>query len=145
MEPSFENKTKALDWNEMAFTWIRTARWLFHEKQPLEIVLHVIHQSVMYAFKAVYAYYGLKLKGTTSIMMQYKFARSKIDFFQHIKEEDLRDLIQMHQNNQAPGPNFKVPDQAIIQRFYTLAVNINHIVGMFIMNRPQQILSGSLR
>jgi len=141
MEVNFENKTKALDWNELSFNWLRTVKVLIHEKQPGDIIVHMLHQAIENSFKAVYAYYGLSIPKKTSMETLYKFTLSKIDAFEQISLDKLETISKLYQNNQSPGPNYRVPEKDSIQQFYTLTGNINTIVSLFIMNLPQRTIN----
>lgn len=67
------NKTYALEWMNLAYKNIETARLLIRENHYTDTIAIEIQQSIEKSFKAVYAYLGITIPRTHSLMLLFNF------------------------------------------------------------------------
>ena len=74
------NKTYSLEWLDSSKRNLDTALLLFNHNHYTDVIAIDIHQTLEKAFKAVYAYYGMSIPKTHSLLPLFEFVKIKIKF-----------------------------------------------------------------
>jgi HEPN domain-containing protein len=74
------NKTYALEWMDVAYKNMETARLLIRENHFTDSIAIELHQTIEKSFKAIYAYLGITIPRTHSLMLLFNFVEENIQF-----------------------------------------------------------------
>jgi HEPN domain-containing protein len=83
------NRKYALEWLNIANKNLETASLLLRENHYTVSIAIEIQQTIEKSFKAVYAYYGISIPRTHSLMVLFNIVSEKILF----DEIDINDII----------------------------------------------------
>lgn len=125
------NKTYALEWLNLAYKNLETARLLINEKHFTDIIAIEIHQSVEKSFKSVYAYVGEPVPKTHSLMLLFSFAGKHIQL-PNLAFNDIIVISDYYETDRYPGPRYSIPTYEEVEEQFKIAENIYDKISNFI-------------
>lgn len=114
------NQTYALEWLDLANRNLQTARLLIREKHYTDIIALEIQQTIEKTFKSIYAYYGVSIPKTHSLMILFNFVNEKIK----IEDVDIEVIIiisDYYETDRYPGPKYVIPSRDEVEHFFHFA------------------------
>src|SRR5690606_18548964 len=121
----------AKEWLLFAEKSLETAKLLYRENHYTDVIAIDIHQTLEKAFKAVYAYYGIKFPRIHALEVLYQYASENINF-QDIKIKDMMIISDYYLTERYPGPRYFMPERDEIKKSMLIAEKILHQIGEFI-------------
>ena len=122
------NKTYADEWLEISKRHLETAILLFKHNHYTDVIAIDIHQALEKAFKAVYAYYGISIPRTHTLLPLFEFATTKIELI-NVAIDDILIISDYYETDRYPGPKYFSPTNEEISINLDLAKRIYSAVG----------------
>jgi HEPN domain-containing protein len=114
------NKTYALEWLSFSKRNLETAILLFNQKHYSDIIAIEIHQSLEKALKALYAYYGISIRKTHSLIELFENCNKYIDITD-ISLENIIEISDYYDSERYPGPSYFIPSGNEIEKNIAVA------------------------
>ena len=102
------NKTYALEWLDSSKRNLDTAVLLFSHNHYTDVIAIDIHQTLEKAFKAVYAYYGISIPRTHTLLALFEFVITKIEI-SGVTIDDILIISDYYETDRYPGPKYFSP------------------------------------
>jgi len=102
------NKTYAIEWLDRSKRNLDTAVLLFSHNHYTDVIVIDIHQTLEKAFKAVYAYYGISIPRTHSLLPLFEFVITKIEI-SGVIIDDILIISDYYETDRYPGPKYFLP------------------------------------
>ena len=125
------NKSYALEWINLAYRNTETARLLIRENHFTDSIAIEIQQSIEKSFKAVYAYLGVAIPRTHSLMLLFNFVGKNV-IIDDINPEDLIAINDYYETDRYPGPTYTIPSRIEVEEQIIIAENIYNKIYSFI-------------
>jgi HEPN domain-containing protein len=125
------NKTYALEWLKLAFRNLETARLLIRENHFTDSIAIEIQQSIEKAFKTTYAYNGVSIPKTHSLIFLSKEVRKHIDL-DFCDFDDLLRISDYYEVDRYPGPRYEVPSREEVNANFVIAESIYKAIRQYI-------------
>jgi len=125
------NKTYALEWMNLAYKNLLTARLLIRENHFTDSIAIEIHQSIEKSFKAVYAYLGITIPRTHLLMLLFNFVAEHVKL-NNINQEDIIVISDYYETDRYPGPKYSIPSRNEVEEQIIIAENIYNKIYRFI-------------
>ena len=125
------NKTYAREWMNIAYKNLETARLLIHEKHFTDSIAIEIHQSVEKSFKAIYAFFGVSIPKTHSLMLLFDFVEKHIQL-SGVDIDDIIVISDYYETERYPGPRYVIPTREEVEKHFVVAETIYNKVYSFI-------------
>jgi len=117
----------ANEWLSFAWKNLETAKLLIREKHFTDSIAIEIHQVIEKSFKAILAFYGIKIPKTHSLGFLYGHLEHKIKI-----SEDSLDAIfvisDYYESEKYPGPKYFIPNRDEVEKHFSIAENIYKLV-----------------
>lgn len=126
------NKTYALEWMNLAYKNLLTARLLIRENHFTDSIAIEIHQSIEKSFKAVYAYLGITIPRTHSLMLLFNFVAEHVKL-NNINPEDIIVISDYYETDRYPGPKYSIPSRNEVEEHIVIAETIYQEINIFIV------------
>ena len=81
------NRTYAIEWYELAYRNLETARVLIRERHFTDSIALEIHQALEKSFKAIFAYHGISIPRTHALPLLFSFVQEKTGLSKEITED----------------------------------------------------------
>jgi HEPN domain-containing protein len=117
------NRTYAIEWYELAYRNLETARVLIRERHFTDSIALEIHQALEKSFKAIFAYHGISIPRTHALPLLFSFVQEKIGLSKEITE-DLIIISDYYESERYPGPRYFIPDREEVEKYYDFAEEI---------------------
>jgi HEPN domain-containing protein len=117
------NRTYAIEWYELAYRNLETARVLIREKHFTDSIALEIQQALEKSFKAIYAYHGISIPRTHALPLLFSFVQEKTGLTKEITE-DLIIISDYYESERYPGPRYFIPDREEVEKYYDFAEEI---------------------
>jgi HEPN domain-containing protein len=117
------NRTYAIEWYELAYRNLETARVLIREKHFTDSIALEIQQALEKSFKAIYAYHGISIPRTHALPLLFSFVQQKTGLTKEITE-DLIIISDYYESERYPGPRYFIPDREEVEKYYDFAEEI---------------------
>jgi HEPN domain-containing protein len=121
----------AMEWLVFAEKSLETAKLLYRENHYTDVIAVDIHQAIEKAFKAVYAFNGIKIPRVHALEVLYNYVSENI----HIQDIDIMDLMiisDYYLTERYPGPRYFMPERDEIMKSMQMAEKILHQIREFI-------------
>ncbi len=125
------NKTYALEWMNLAYKNLETARLLIAEKHFPDSIAIEIHQSIEKSFKAIYAFIGQTIPKTHSLMLLFSFVKKHIQLT-NIDFDDIIAISDYYETDRYPGPRYSIPTREEVEKHFVVAETIYDKLNSFI-------------
>ena len=125
------NKTYALEWMNLAYKNLETARLLIAEKHFTDSIAIEIHQSIEKSFKAIYAYLGETIPKTHSLMLLFSFVEKHV-LLVNIDFDDIIVISDYYETDRYPGPKYSIPTRKEVEKHFSVAEAIYDKISSFI-------------
>jgi HEPN domain-containing protein len=125
------NKTYALEWLNTSKRNLETAILLLSHNHYTDVIAIDIHQTIEKAFKAVYAYCGINIPRTHSLLLLFEFVKSRINLIE-ISDDDILIISDYYESDRYPGPKYFFPSSKEITIKLELAKKIVSSVEKYI-------------
>ena len=125
------NKTYSLEWLDRSKRNLDTALLLFNHNHYTDVIAIDIHQTLEKAFKAVYAYYGMSIPKTHSLLLLFEFVKTKIKF-KGVTIDDILIISDYYEADRYPGPKYFLPSIEEITQNLDLTKRIFDSIGQHI-------------
>ena len=102
------NKTYGIEWLDRSKRNLQTAVLLFSHNHYTDVIAIDIHQTLEKAFKAVYAYYGISIPRTHSLLPLFEFIITKIEI-NGVTIDDIMIISDYYETDRYPGPKYFSP------------------------------------
>jgi HEPN domain-containing protein len=102
------NKTYAIEWLNRSKRNLDTAVLLFSHNHYTDVIAIDIHQTLEKVFKAVYAYYGISIPRTHTLLPLFEFVMTKIEISE-VAIDDILIISDYYEADRYPGPNYFLP------------------------------------
>lgn len=113
------NKTYALEWLNLSKRNLETAILLLSHNHYTDVIAIEIHLTIEKAFKSVYAYYGISIPRTHSLLLLVKLVKAKINELE-VSEDDILIVSDYYESDRYPGPKYFFPSIEEIE------INLEH-------------------
>jgi HEPN domain-containing protein len=127
------NKTYALEWINLAYKNMETARLLIRENHFTDSIAIEVHQTIEKSFKAIYAYLGITIPRTHSLMLLFNFIREHIQI-KDINSEDLIAISDYYETDRYPGPKYTTPSRNEVEEHFKIAEIIFYKIKTYILH-----------
>jgi HEPN domain-containing protein len=117
------NRTYAIEWYELAYRNLETARVLIRERHFTDSIALEIHQALEKSFKAIFAYHGISIPRTHALPLLFSFVHEKTGLSKEITE-DLIIISDYYESERYPGPRYFIPDREEVEKYYDFAEEI---------------------
>lgn len=117
------NRTYAIEWYELAYRNLETARVLIRERHFTDSIALEIHQALEKSFKAIFAYHGISIPRTHALPLLFSFVQEKTGLSKEITE-DLIIISDYYESERYPGPRYFIPDREEVEKYYDFAEEI---------------------
>jgi HEPN domain-containing protein len=125
------NKTYALEWLDRSKRNLDTAVLLFSHNHYTDVIAIDIQQTLEKAFKAVYAYYGISIPRTHTLLPLFEFVITKIEI-SGVTIDDILVISDYYEADRYPGPKYFLPPIEEIRLNLDLTKRIFNIVELHI-------------
>ena len=123
------NKSYALEWLNLSKRNLETAVILVSHNHYTDVIAIDIHLTIEKAFKSVYAYYGISIPRTHSLLLLFEFVKSKINHLE-VSEDDILLISDYYESDRYPGPKYFSPSNEEITVNLELARQIVSLIEM---------------
>jgi len=127
------NKTYALEWINLAYKNMETARLLIRENHFTDSIAIEVHQTIEKSFKAIYAYLGPTIPRTHSLMLLFNFIREHIQI-KDLNSEDLIAISDYYETDRYPGPKYTTPSRNEVEEHFKIAEIIFYKIKTYILH-----------
>lgn len=117
------NKTYAGEWLDIAKRNVETARLLFDVKHYNDVIAIDIHQTIEKSLKAMYAYNGVNVPRSHSLLTLFEYVGQYIDM-SDIGRTAIIEISDYYQSDRYPGPKYFIPENDEIERNLQVALSI---------------------
>ena len=125
------NKAYAIEWLDRSKRNLDTAVLLFSHNHYTDVIAIDIQQTLEKAFKAVYAYYGISIPRTHTLLPLFEFVITKIEISE-VTIDDILIISDYYEADRYPGPNYFLPSIEEIALNLDLAKRIFNAVEQLI-------------
>jgi HEPN domain-containing protein len=105
---SMPSKTYAIEWLDRSKRNLDTAVLLVSHNHYTDVIAIDIHQTLEKAFKAVYAYYGISIPRTHTLLPLFEFVITKIEI-SGVTIDDILIISDYYETDRDPGPKYFLP------------------------------------
>ncbi len=127
------NKTYALEWMDLAYKNMETARLLIRENHFTDSIAIELHQTIEKSFKAIYAYLGITIPRTHSLMLLFNFVEEHIQL-KNINPDDLITISDYYETDRYPGPKYSIPSRNEVEEHFKIAEIIFYNINTYILH-----------
>jgi len=127
------NKTYALEWMNLAYKNMETARLLIRENHFTDSIAIELHQIIEKSFKAIYAYLGITIPRTHSLMLLFNFVEEHIQL-KNINPDDLITISDYYETDRYPGPKYSIPSRNEVEEHFKIAEIIFYNINTYILH-----------
>ena len=127
------NKTYALEWMNLAYKNMETARLLIRENHFTDSIAIELHQTIEKSFKAIYAYLGITIPRTHSLMLLFNFVEEHIQL-KNINPDDLITISDYYETDRYPGPKYSIPSRNEVEEHFKIAEIIFYNINTYILH-----------
>ncbi len=117
------NKPYATEWLDISKRNLETAVLLFKHNHYTDVIAIDIHQTLEKAFKAVYAYYGISIPRSHSLLPLFEYVLTKIEI-SWVSIDDILIISDYYETDRYPGPKYYFPTHEEINIHLNLAKRI---------------------
>ena len=117
------NKTYALEWLNLAYKNLETARLLVRENHFTDSIAIEVQQSIEKSFKTVYAFNGVSIPKTHNLIYLQKEVNKYINL-DFIEFDDLLKISDYYEVDRYPGPRYVVPSREEVNANFVIAESI---------------------
>ncbi len=114
------NKTYAIEWIGFAERNLETARLLIREQHYTDSIAIEIQQTIEKTLKAVYAWQGVSIPRTHTLMLLLNFAEKHVSFHE-FNTSDLIAISDYYETDRYPGPRYEMPERQEVEQYFILA------------------------
>lgn len=125
------NKTYALEWIEFAVKNLETAKLLIREKHYTDSIAIEIQQTIEKTLKAIFAYFGISVPKTHSLMVLHNLAEQYISF-ETFDSEIFLIISDAYETNRYPSPKYFLPERDEVEAHFLFAERLLVYVRDFI-------------
>lgn len=128
------NRTYAIEWYELAYRNLETARVLIRERHFTDSIALEIHQALEKSFKAIFAYHGISIPRTHALPLLFSFVQEKTGLSKEIIE-DLIIISDYYESERYPGPRYFIPDREEVEKYYDFAEEILNTIFNYLKGK----------
>ena len=125
------NRTYALEWINLAYKNLETARLLLQENHFTDSIAVEIQQTIEKSLKCIYAFEGSKIPRTHNLILLFKGVGRHLTFHD-VNMDDLIIISDYYENDRYPGPRYEEPSRDEVENYFELSERIYQSIREYI-------------